>query len=153
MKTEIISIGDELLIGQVVNTNATWIAEQLNLTGIEVVRITTIADRGEDILSALDEASNRAEVILITGGLGPTPDDITKKTLCEYFDSRLVFHEPSFAYVKKLFGDRGLPARDIDRKQAEVPHNCTPIINKNGTAPGMWFEKEGRIYVSIPGVP
>ncbi len=153
MKTEIISIGDELLIGQVVNTNAAWIAEQLNLAGIEVVRISTIADHREDIISALDEASDRAEVILLTGGLGPTRDDITKNTLCEYFDSTLVFHEPSFAYFKKLFGHRGLPISDTNRKQAEVPHNCTPIINEYGTAPGMWFEKEGRVYVSMPGVP
>ena len=153
MKTEIISIGDELLIGQVVNTNASWIAEQLNIAGIEVIRINTIADIREEILKALQEASGRAEVVLITGGLGPTRDDITKNTLCEYFDSRLVFHEPSFAYVKKLFGDRGLPVREVNRKQAEVPHNCIPIVNENGTAPGMWFEKEGTVFVSMPGVP
>ncbi|MCK5080386.1 MAG: competence/damage-inducible protein A [Bacteroidales bacterium] len=153
MKTEIISIGDELLIGQVVNTNASWIAEQLNIAGIEVIRINTIADIREEILKALQEASDRAEVVLITGGLGPTRDDITKNTLCEYFDSRLVFHEPSFAYVKKLFGDRRLPVREVNRKQAEVPHNCIPIVNENGTAPGMWFEKEGTVFVSMPGVP
>ena len=153
MKTEIISIGDELLIGQVVNTNASWIAEQLNLAGIEVIRINTIADKREEILRALQEASGRAEVVLITGGLGPTRDDITKNTLCEYFDSRLVFHEPSFEYVNKLFRDRGLPVREVNRKQAEVPHNCIPIVNENGTAPGMWFEKEGTVFVSMPGVP
>ncbi len=153
MKTEIISIGDELLIGQVINTNASWIAEQLNLAGIEVVRITTIVDKKEEILKTLKEASDRAEVVLLTGGLGPTRDDITKNTLCEYFGSRLVFHKPSFKYVEKLFSERGLPVRDINRKQAEVPHNCVPIVNENGTAPGMWFEKDNTTFVSMPGVP
>jgi nicotinamide-nucleotide amidase len=153
MKAEIISIGDELLIGQVVNTNASWIAEQLSLAGIDVVRITAIADRREEILATLDEASARAKVILLTGGLGPTRDDITKNTLCEYFGSGLVFHEPTFEQITRLFGDRGLPIRGVNRMQAEVPDNCTPIINQHGTAPGMWFEKDDRIYVSMPGVP
>ncbi len=153
MTAEIISIGDELLIGQVVNTNASWIAEQLSLTGIGVVRVTTIGDDRSDILSSLREASSRAEVILITGGLGPTKDDITKLTLCEYFGSGLVFHEPSFRYIEKMFYSRGFPVREVNRRQAEVPDNCTPIINEHGTAPGMWFEKDGIIYVSMPGVP
>lgn len=153
MTAEIISIGDELLIGQVVNTNASWIAEQLNLVGIEVIRITTIADTGEEILRALDEASGRAEVILLTGGLGPTRDDITKKTLRDYFNTGLVFNEEAFENIVKLFGNRGLPINDINRQQAEVPENCTPIVNDKGTAPGMWFEREGKIYVSMPGVP
>ena len=153
MKAEIISIGDELLVGQVVNTNASWMAEQLNLAGIEVVRIVAIPDMREDILQALSEASGRADVILITGGLGPTRDDITKNTLCEYFDSSLIFHEPSFKNVEKLFHSRGLEVSDINRKQAEIPDKCTPITNNNGTAPGMWFEKEGIVYVSLPGVP
>ena len=108
MKTEIISIGDELLIGQVVNTNASWIAEQLNLIGIEVVRITTIADRQEEIIQAMDDAVERAEVILLTGGLGPTRDDITKNTLCEYFDSELVFNEVAYENIIKLFGSKNI---------------------------------------------
>lgn len=153
MKTEIISIGDELLIGQVINTNASWMAEQLNLAGIEVVRITTIADREEEILQALDEATERAEVILLTGGLGPTRDDITKDTLCTYFDSKLQTHKDVFEYVEKLFSDRGWPLKEVNRKQAMIPHNCTPIMNSKGTAPGMWFEKDGKIFVSMPGVP
>src|SRR5210317_256466 len=103
MTAEIISIGDELLIGQVVNTNAAWMAEQLNLTGIEISRIVAVADSKQEIISALREASQRAGVVLITGGLGPTRDDITKDTLCEYFNSKLVVHEPSLEYVERLF--------------------------------------------------
>jgi nicotinamide-nucleotide amidase len=153
MKAEIISIGDELLVGQVVNTNASWMAEQLNLTGIEVVRIVAIADKKEDILQALSEASVRADVVLLSGGLGPTRDDITKNVLCEYFDSTLIFHEETLKYIENLFLERGWVMSDINRKQAEIPDNCTPIINNNGTAPGLWFEKGKVIYVSMPGVP
>lgn len=153
MNAEIISIGDELLIGQVVNTNASWIAEQLSSIGIEVLRITAISDNSDEIIRSLDEASARAEIILITGGLGPTRDDITKNTLCEYFGSRLVFYQPAFDNVTRLFGDRGLPIGIENRRQAEIPDNCTPIMNTHGTAPGMLFEKDGRVYVSMPGVP
>ncbi len=153
MNAEIISIGDELLIGQVVNTNASWIAEQLSFSGIEILRITAIADQKEEIISALREAEARAEIILLTGGLGPTRDDITKNTLCEYFGSKLVFHQPAFDNVTRLFGDRGLPIGIENRRQAEIPDNCTPIMNAHGTAPGMWWEKDGRVYVSMPGVP
>lgn len=153
MKAEIISIGDELLIGQVVNTNATWMAEQLNLSGIGVVRITTISDQREDILSALEEAKRRADVILLTGGLGPTRDDITKSTLCEYFGTGLVFHQPSYDNIIRLFGHRGIKITGVNRAQAEIPESCTPLINENGTAPGMWFESGKSIYVSLPGVP
>jgi len=153
MKAELISIGDELLVGQVVNTNASWMAEQLNLLGVEVIRIVAIPDIKEDILIALKEASSRVDLVILTGGLGPTPDDITKSTLCEYFDSSLIFHEASLKFVEKIFQDRGLPVREINRKQAEIPDNCTPINNENGTAPGMWFEKDGIIYISLPGVP
>jgi nicotinamide-nucleotide amidase len=153
MKAEIISIGDELLVGQVVNTNATWIAEQLNLHGLEVVRITAIADKREEILHALSDAASRADIILITGGLGPTRDDITKSTLCEYFDSRLVRDEKVYRYLEKMFAARGWPMRDVGARQADVPHNCTALINTNGTAPGMLFEKDGKTFLSMPGVP
>ena len=153
MKAEIISIGDELLVGQTVNTNASWIAGQLNLQGIEVLRITTIPDTHDEIINALREAAGRATAVLITGGLGPTRDDITKQALCDYFGSRLVFHEPSYENIIDLFGSRGLPVRDVNRRQAEIPHNCIPIHNANGTAPGMWLENYGIIYVSMPGVP
>jgi len=153
MKAEIVTIGDELLIGQVIDTNSAWIAEQLNLAGIKVHQITSVSDNREHILATLKEASVRASVVLITGGLGPTKDDITKPTLCEYFDTELVFHQPSFDNVAKLFKLRGFPVTSLNRKQAEVPANCTPLHNCNGTAPGMWFEKDKVIYVSMPGVP
>lgn len=153
MKAEIINIGDELLIGQVVNTNASWMAEQLSLAGIDVVRITTISDNEGDILQSLKDASERANAVLISGGLGPTRDDITKDTLCHYFGSKLVFHEASYRETEKRFLARGMPLGKIDRQQAMIPDNCTPIPNNNGTALGMWFEKDNIIYVSMPGVP
>lgn len=153
MIAEIISIGDELLVGQVVNTNATWMAQQLHEIGIPVRQITAIADDAAEITSSIDVAFALSDVILLTGGLGPTNDDITKLTLCSYFNTELVFHQPSFENIKKLFGSRGVKVSDLNRKQAEVPANCTPLVNHHGTAPGMWFEKEGKVLVSIPGVP
>lgn len=153
MKTELISIGDELLIGQVVNTNASWMAQQLNNIGLNVVQITVTSDDRENIIIALTEAAKRADVILITGGLGPTNDDITKQTLCDYFNTKLIFNEIVFKNVQNIFTLRGFKVTEVNRKQAEVPENCTVIPNPNGTAPGMWFEKEGKIYVSMPGVP
>ncbi len=153
MKAEIINIGDELLIGQVVNTNASWMAAELNKAGIKTVRISAIADDSDDIVKALDQASRRADIILISGGLGPTKDDITKKTLAEYFNSGFVFHQPTFEQIKVIFEARKIPLSELNRQQAEIPEKCIPLINKNGTAPGMWFEKEGKIFVSMPGVP
>nr|NQU94166.1 competence/damage-inducible protein A [Bacteroidota bacterium] len=153
MNAEIITIGDELLIGQVVDTNSAWMAEKLNSIGIKVVQITSISDNREQILQTLKEASSRADIILITGGLGPTRDDITKQTLCEYFNTNLQFNEDAYKNVKNLFIQRGFKVTEINRKQAEIPASCIPIQNINGTAPGMWFEKDGKIYVSMPGVP
>ncbi len=153
MKAEIINIGDELLIGQVVNTNASWMAAQLSKAGIRVIQTTTIADDDKAIKTALDQAFERADIVLISGGLGPTKDDITKKSLTEYFGAKLVFHEPTFEQVKKILAARKFPVTEINRQQAMIPDNCTPLFNKNGTAPGMWFEKKGKIAVSMPGVP
>jgi nicotinamide-nucleotide amidase len=153
MKAEIINIGDELLIGQVVNTNASWMASELDKAGIKTVRISAIADDKDDIVNALNQASDRADIILISGGLGPTKDDITKKTLAEYFNSDFYFHKPTFEQIKIIFEARKIPLTEINRQQAEIPEKCTPLINKNGTAPGMWFEKEGKVFVSMPGVP
>lgn len=153
MIAEIITIGDELLIGQVIDTNSAWMATKLNEHGISVKQITSISDDREHILTTLKEASQRANLILITGGLGPTKDDITKATLCEYFNTGLVFSEIASEGVSHLFRNRGLPVTDLNRQQAMVPENCTVIQNSNGTAPGMWFEKDEVIYVSMPGVP
>ncbi len=153
MKAEIITIGDELLIGQVIDTNSAWMAEQLNLIGVKVAQITSISDNRDHILTTLKEASARAEVIIMTGGLGPTRDDITKPALCEYFGTRLVFNQESFDNVARIFRLRNYTMTMLNRGQAEIPENCTPLLNVNGTAPGMWFEQKGRIYVSMPGVP
>ncbi|MFA5974270.1 MAG: competence/damage-inducible protein A [Lentimicrobiaceae bacterium] len=153
MLAEIITIGDELLIGQVIDTNSAWIAEQLNMIGIKVHQITSISDDQQHILTTLSEATGRAQLILITGGLGPTNDDITKQTLCRFFNTSLIFSEDAYKNVEKLFAARGYPVTEINRLQAMVPANCRVIPNPNGTAPCMWFEKNGCIYISMPGVP
>lgn len=153
MKAEIISIGDEILIGQVVNTNASWMAEQLALAGIEVIHIAAISDTQPAIHKALNDAKKRADIILMTGGLGPTKDDITKQTLCKYFGVSMIFNDEVFAQVKNLFNLRGFKITEVNRRQADVPENCIPLKNINGTAPGMWFKHEGKIIVSMPGVP
>jgi nicotinamide-nucleotide amidase len=153
MIAEIITIGDELLIGQVIDTNSAWIGENMNLIGIKVHQITSISDDREHILKTLEEAETRADIILITGGLGPTKDDITKTTLCEYFDTNLVFNQDAYKNIEAIFLQRGYTVTELNRRQAEVPANCTPIMNLNGTAPGMWFERNNKIFVSMPGVP
>jgi len=153
MKAEIINIGDELLIGQVINTNASWMAAQLNLAGIAVGQISVVADDAQHIMNSITEAYGRADIILLTGGLGPTKDDITKHTLCKFFDTKLVFDEASFQNIVKLFGSRDIPITGLNKQQAELPECCIPILNPNGTAPGMWFEKDNKIIVSMPGVP
>lgn len=153
MQAEIITIGDELLIGQVIDTNSAWIAEQLNQIGINVKQISSIADDREHILEALKEASSRANLVLITGGLGPTKDDITKSTLCEYFETKLVFHKDIYEKIETRFKKLNWPALESNKRQADLPENCTVIPNLKGTASGMWFEKDNVSYVSMPGVP
>ncbi len=153
MQAEIITIGDELLIGQVIDSNSAWIAEQLNMTGIRVVQISSISDNRDQITKTLGEALQRADIVLTTGGLGPTKDDITKAALCDFFETRLVFHQESFDNIERIFVARGYPMTDLNRAQAEVPECCTPMANRYGTAPGMLFEKEGRLVISMPGVP
>lgn len=150
----IITIGDELLIGQVIDTNSTWIAQELNKVGIPVRHRVAVGDVREDIWEALDEESRKASLILITGGLGPTADDITKPLLCEYFGGKMILHEPTLAYVTMLFEKVfKRPMIDRNRKQAEVPDVCTVLQNEKGTAPGMLFEKNGTVFISMPGVP
>ncbi len=153
MKAEIITIGDEILIGQIIDTNSAWIGEQFNMYGIEIYQITSVHDDLEHICHALKNAEGRVDLVLMTGGLGPTKDDITKKALCEYFGSKLVFHEPTFAYIKERFEKRGIDLNKLNRDQALVPDNCKVIPNNAGTAPCMWFEKNDTIFVSVPGVP
>jgi nicotinamide-nucleotide amidase len=153
MKAEIITIGDELLIGQVVDTNSAYIATKLNEAGIYVHQITSVSDNKEHIIEALGNAAQKADIILITGGLGPTNDDITKLTLCEYFKVGLRFDEEAYKDVEHMFKVRGREVTEVNRKQAELPENCVALRNKNGTAPGMWFDVNGKIYISMPGVP
>ena len=154
LNTSIITIGDELLIGQVIDTNSAWIAQQLNKAGIRVNRRVAVGDIWDDIWQALDEESEHADIILITGGLGPTADDITKPLLCKYFNGKMIVDNGALENVKYLFEKifkREVTERNF--KQAEVPDVCKVINNKRGTAPGMWFEKNGKIFVSMPGVP
>ena len=153
MNVEIIVIGDELLIGQVTDTNSGWIARELNHIGWEVTEITTVRDRSREITDALNSSFGRVDVVLMTGGLGPTKDDITKQTLCDYFGGKLVFDESVFANVETIFRRRKLTMNESTRNQAYVPNVCTVIQNPVGTAPVMWFERNGKVLVSMPGVP
>lgn len=153
MLAELITIGDEILIGQIVDTNSAWMAQKLNLAGIKVKQITSVSDEKQHILNALKEASQRADIILITGGLGPTNDDITKKTLAEYFNVGFRIDNDALENVKQIFSRYKSPMLESNIRQAEVLENCTTLLNVNGTAPGMWIESGGKIYVSMPGVP
>ena len=150
---EIITIGDEILIGQIIDTNSAWMAVELNKAGFEVAQISSIHDDAALIKKTLTDALKRADIVLITGGLGPTKDDLTKKTLCDFFDAELVFDESVLKNIENVFRGRNFVINELTRNQAYVPKNCTVIQNKVGTAPIMWFEKENKIIVSMPGVP
>ncbi|WP_149277565.1 competence/damage-inducible protein A [Pareuzebyella sediminis] len=155
MLAEIITIGDEILIGQIVDTNSAFIAKELNKIGVSVYQITSVQDEREHILSALEEARNRVQLVLITGGLGPTKDDITKHTLCEFLDDRLVEDKSVLDHVEELFKKyiTSTPISDINRKQALVPSRATVLHNAYGTAPGLWMQSNNVTFVSMPGVP
>ena len=153
MKAEIITIGDEILIGQIVDTNSAWIAEQFNIHGIEIFQITSVHDDRKHILEAIQNAEKKVDLVVLTGGLGPTKDDITKNTLCEYFGSKLILHEPTLEHIKNRFVKRNIDINKLNHDQALIPDNCTVLYNHLGTAPGMWFEKDDTIFVSLPGVP
>lgn len=153
MLAEIITIGDEILIGQIVDTNSAWMAKQLNSIGVSVKQITSVSDDEQQIIEALGEAEKRADLILITGGLGPTKDDITKKTLAKYFNMGFRRDEDALEMVRQIFNKYNRPLLDINIQQADVPDGCEVIVNKNGTAPCMWFEQNEKIFVSMPGVP
>jgi len=153
MQAEIISIGDELLIGQTINTNASWLGAELALRGVSVKWGVTIADEKQAILQAFDTALKRSDLVIVTGGLGPTKDDITKHTLCEYFDTTLEINPEVLARIEKIFQHRGKPMLELNIQQAALPKSCEVLHNHHGTASGMWFEKNGSVLVSLPGVP
>lgn len=150
---EIIAIGDEILIGQTVNTNSVWIGQRMSEAGIPVKRAIVISDDPTEIAASLEEALQRADIVLITGGLGPTRDDLTKNTLAQFFGSTLVRDDQVTQDILKLLASRNVPMIDLNLDQALVPNNCRVIRNANGTAPGMWFEKNQQVIVSMPGVP
>ncbi|PKA99433.1 nicotinamide-nucleotide amidase [Flavobacteriaceae bacterium MAR_2009_75] len=152
---EIITIGDEILIGQIVDTNSAFIAKELNKIGISVYQITSVQDDRQHMLQAFDEARQRAQLVIVTGGLGPTKDDITKTTFCEFFDDVLVQNDEVLENVEQLFKKHisNTPISDINRKQALVPSKAHVLQNLYGTAPGMWMQQDGVVFVSLPGVP
>src|SRR6266536_2155184 len=152
----IITIGDELLIGQVIDTNSAWMAQELNKIGVWVNHRVAVGDVWDDIWQVLDEEGKRSHIILITGGLGPTADDITKPLLCKYFGGKMVMNEATLKHVEYLFEHvfkRPMPLLERNRKQAEVPDVCRVLMNERGTAPGMLFEKDNKVFISLPGVP
>ena len=153
MKSTIITIGDEILIGQILDTNSRYISQALNRLGVVVVERTSIGDNAEQIVSTLDRALAATDIVIITGGLGPTKDDITKHTLARYFNSELVYNEQVGDFVRTLLERRGIAFNDLNRGQAMVPACCTVLHNAHGTAPGMWFERDGKVVISLPGVP
>jgi nicotinamide-nucleotide amidase len=149
----IITIGDELLIGQTIDTNSAWIAKQLNSIGVDIIKRVAVGDEKDAITRALDMAIAEAGIVLITGGLGPTADDITKPLLCDYFYGKLIVNEEVLQHVKAIFAKRNRPFLERNMKQAEVPDTCKVLFNPMGTAPGMMFEKNGSIIIAMPGVP
>ena len=153
MKAEILTIGDEILIGQITNTNSVWIAQQLNLAGIKVMHMASVADEETAIIKAFNDAGERADFVFITGGLGPTKDDITKKIFADYFGVELVMDNEVLKTLNDYFTKRGRELNDINSKQALLPKGCTVIKNANGTAPGMWMKKKNTVFISMPGVP
>ena len=154
MNAEIITIGDEILIGQIVDTNSQWIGTELNKIGVSVYQISSIQDDKQHILNALQEAQNRAEIVIITGGLGPTKDDITKKTIAEYFkDEKLIEYPEVIEHIQWMFKKYKIPYNKVQQYQAQLPSKATLLMNRMGTAPGMWFYENNTVFVSMPGVP
>ena len=153
MNAEIITIGDEILIGQIIDSNSAFIAKEMNNIGISVVQITTISDNADKITKAIQEAEKRAEIIILTGGLGPTKDDITKHTIAKYFNSELIFNNDVCNHVEKLLAERGIKMNELNRNQAFLPEKAEVLFNGVGTAAGMLFQENNKIYVSMPGVP
>ena len=153
MNSAIITIGDEILIGQVADTNAVWISQQFNNLGVRVGEMVTVSDDPEQISSTLDRYMGQFGLIIMTGGLGPTKDDLTKQTLADYFHSEMITHQEVLEKITTFFKERGRTMIESNTRQADVPDACEVMMNNHGTAPGMWFEKKGSILVSLPGVP
>lgn len=153
IKAEIITIGDEILYGQITDTNTQWISAELDKIGIKTIRKSSIGDSEEAILAIFEESSKRADIVIVTGGLGPTKDDITKKSFCKYFNTELVVNPQALADVTEFFKVRGRELSALNKGQGEIPANATFIQNTMGTAPGMWFEQHDVVYISMPGVP
>lgn len=153
MKVEIITIGDEILIGQIVDTNSQWMATELNKIGMSVYQVTSIQDDEAHILQAFRDAQSRVDVVLVTGGLGPTKDDITKHTFAKYFSDELILNDSVVKHVKSMFSKRNIPFSELNRLQGLVPSKCTVLHNELGTAPGMLFDENDTVFVSMPGVP
>lgn len=149
----LINIGDELLIGQVVNTNAAFIGQQMAAAGFELTEVMTIGDDGETIRQTVNHALSKTDVVLMTGGLGPTKDDITKKVICDIFHRELIMDEPTLKQVTDMFAARGMELTETNRQQAAVPQGCTVLTNTLGTAPGLWLENENKVLIVLPGVP
>lgn len=150
MQAEIITIGDEILIGQIVDTNSAWLGEKLNAAGIRIHRITSVSDTARHIEQAVGEALKRSDVVICTGGLGPTKDDITKHTLARMFGMALVRDEAVYEQVRRMTELRHIDFNELNQAQALVPEGCVVLPNRCGTAPGMWFECDGRVLVSLP---
>ena len=154
MNAEIITIGDEILIGQIVDTNSQWIGKELNKIGVSVYQISSIQDEELHILNAFKEAQSRADIVIITGGLGPTKDDITKKTIAKYFNNQEIIEYPEVIdHIKKMFNKYNIPYNKVQQYQAQLPSKAILLMNKMGTAPGMWFYENNTVFVSMPGVP
>jgi nicotinamide-nucleotide amidase len=153
IRAELLTIGDEILFGQIVDTNSQWMSVELSNAGIKVIRKTSVGDVESEILTALSEAESRADIILITGGLGPTSDDLTKPCLAKYFNCEIKMNEEALAEVEEFFKSRGRELTGINRQQAALPVCCEKVTNAMGTAPGMWFKRNGKVFVSMPGVP
>jgi nicotinamide-nucleotide amidase len=153
VSAEIITIGDEILFGHILDTNTKWIGEELTAIGLLPARKTSVGDKRDEIIDALQRAFDRYDLVVVTGGLGPTKDDITKQTLCDFFDTRLVLHPEALAHVTAFFKKRGREMIEANVQQAALPETCRYLVNHWGTAPGMWFEKDGKVLVALPGVP
>lgn len=153
MNATILTIGDELLIGQIVDTNSVFIARQLNAAGVVVCERTSIGDDHAQIVAALERALDRSQIVILTGGLGPTKDDITKRTLAKIFGSEMRYDDEVGAHVERMLAQRGIAFNALNRAQAMVPECCTVLFNAHGTAPGMWFERDGKVAIALPGVP